>query len=106
MHTIAGTPYFISPEVLNGNYDKECDIWSFGVVLYLLLSGLYPFDASNRADLFSKISKGHFEFPDYIFGKISPECKDLIKKMICVDRKARITTHKVMEHPWFKKMLT
>jgi calcium-dependent protein kinase len=44
MHTIAGTPYFISPEVLNGDYGKECDIWSFGVVLYFLLSGKYPFD--------------------------------------------------------------
>jgi calcium-dependent protein kinase len=103
MHTIAGTPYFISPEVLKGNYDKECDIWSFGVVLYLLLSGVYPFDASNRGELFEKINKGHFEFPDKYFLKISSECKDLIKKMICVDRKARISAHKVMDHPWIKK---
>ena len=63
MHTIAGTPYFIAPEVLNGDYTKECDIWSFGVLLYLLLSGKYPFDASNRVDLFEKIKTGDFTFP-------------------------------------------
>ena len=55
MHTIAGTPYFISPEVLSGDYGKECDIWSCGVVLYVILSGKYPFDGSGRAEVFSKI---------------------------------------------------
>lgn len=44
MHTLAGTPYFISPEVLNEDYGKECDIWSCGVVLYMIISGMYPFD--------------------------------------------------------------
>jgi calcium-dependent protein kinase len=55
MHTIAGTPYFIAPEVLNGDYGSECDIWSFGIVFYLLLSGKYPFDGSGRTEVFSKI---------------------------------------------------
>lgn len=53
MHTVAGTPYFISPEVLSGNYGKECDVWSFGVVLYLMLSGKYPFDGTNRNEVFA-----------------------------------------------------
>lgn len=55
MHTIAGTPYFIAPEVLNGDYGKECDIWSLGVVLYMLISGRYPFEGSGRSELFLKI---------------------------------------------------
>ena len=55
MHTVAGTPYFIAPEVLSGDYGKECDIWSFGIVLYLVLSATYPFDGSSRAEVFSKI---------------------------------------------------
>jgi calcium-dependent protein kinase len=55
MHTIAGTPYFIAPEVLNGNYGKECDIWSLGVVLYMMLEGRPPFEGSNRAEVFGKI---------------------------------------------------
>ena len=62
MHTIAGTPYFIAPEVLNSRYGKECDVWSVGVVLYMLLSGRYPFEAAGRAELFSKIQEGKFHF--------------------------------------------
>jgi len=58
LHTVAGTPYFISPEVLNGNYGKECDLWSLGVVLYLMITGKYPFDGNSRAEVFSKIQKG------------------------------------------------
>lgn len=58
MNTLAGTPYFISPEVLKGRYGKECDMWSLGVLLFLLLSGDFPFDGPNRAEVFEKISKG------------------------------------------------
>ena len=60
LHTVAGTPYFISPEVLNGNYGKECDLWSLGVVLYLLITGKYPFDGNSRAEVFGKIQRGDF----------------------------------------------
>lgn len=55
MHTVAGTPYFIAPEVLTGDYGKECDIWSYGVVLFLVLSAQYPFDGNSRAEVFAKI---------------------------------------------------
>mmetsp|Transcript_10953 Transcript_10953/g.8128 ORF Transcript_10953/g.8128 Transcript_10953/m.8128 type:complete len:157 (+) Transcript_10953:555-1025(+) len=105
MHTIAGTPYFIAPEVLSGSYSKECDIWSFGVLLYLVLSGKYPFDANNRTELFDKIKRGDFTFPQQQFKNLSDECKDLIRQMICVDRKKRITCSKILEHPWMVKVL-
>ena len=78
MHSIAGTPYFISPEVLNGNYGQECDIWSFGVVLYLMISGMYPFDGHERSEVFDLIKVGEFSFPKSYFKNISEECKDLI----------------------------
>ena len=57
LHTIAGTPYYIAPEVLNGNYGKECDIWSLGILLFVLVTGTYPFDSQtkNRAEVFAKI---------------------------------------------------
>lgn len=62
LHTIAGTPYFIAPEVLNGKYGKECDFWSVGVLLFLLVTGTYPFDSvtKNRTEVFNKIKSGEF----------------------------------------------
>ncbi len=81
MHTIAGTPYFIAPEVLKRDYSKECDIWSLGVVLFMMMTGNYPFDVSsnNRTELFNKIQKGEFQFPDFVSTSLSIECKDLIR---------------------------
>lgn len=60
--TVAGTPYFIAPEVLNGKYGKECDFWSVGVLLFLLVTGTYPFDSvsKNRTEVFNKIKSGQF----------------------------------------------
>lgn len=58
MNTIAGTPYFIAPEVLVGEYGKECDIWSLGVVLFLLMTGAQPFEGNNKAEVFDKIKNG------------------------------------------------
>lgn len=64
MHTIAGTPYYIPPEVLKGTYGKECDLWSLGVVLYIILTGKFPFNGKNRAEVFHKISIGAFKIPE------------------------------------------
>jgi calcium-dependent protein kinase len=105
MHTIAGTPYFISPEVLNGNYGKECDIWSLGVILYLMITGCYPFDGDNRTVVFDKIQKGQFTFPRNVIEKSNPDQLDLIKQMIVVDRKKRISAKDALNHPWIKNML-
>lgn len=60
LHTIAGTPYFIAPEVLNGEYGHECDFWSVGILLFLLVTGTYAFDSKtkNRTEVFNKIKAG------------------------------------------------
>ena len=60
---IAGTPYYIAPEVLNGVYGKECDTWSTGVVLYQMMTGLMPFDGNSQEEVFGKIQAGDYKFP-------------------------------------------
>lgn len=105
MHTVAGTPYFIAPEVLNGDYDKSCDIWSLGVVLYVLITGKYPFDGGNRAEVFAKIKKGEFDFSEETKKKMSPECLDIVKKMIVIERSKRLNGEQLLQHAWFEKTI-
>lgn len=105
LHTVAGTPYFISPEVLNGSYGKECDLWSLGVVLYLLITGKYPFDGNSRAEVFGKIQRGDFTIPESVKLRVSGECIDLIKRLLTVDRARRITGDQALKHPWFIRCL-
>lgn len=80
---IAGTPYYIAPEVLSGVYGKECDIWSLGVCLYQMLTGLMPFDGNSQTEVFGKIRRGNFHIPK----QVSKEAADLLTKMIKVDPK-------------------
>lgn len=58
MQLVLGTAYYIAPEVLNGNYDERCDIWSIGVILYILLSGIPPFPGATDDEIMKKVRKG------------------------------------------------
>jgi len=71
MITKLGTPYYVSPEVLEGKYDKQCDMWAVGVITYILLSGIPPFNGKNEIEVFNKIRCCDFEFPSKYFDKIS-----------------------------------
>jgi len=88
---MAGTPFYIAPEILKGHYDKQCDMWSIGVLLYILVSGRLPFAASNRAELFDKIALAKVSFQPKQFEKVSEECKDLISKLLVADPAKRLT---------------
>ena len=87
MHTVAGTPLYLAPEVLTGNYGQECDCWSLGVVMYVILSGYLPFPGRNSAEIYEKVKSGQFTFDHEEFASVSDSAKDLISKLLTVDRK-------------------
>lgn len=74
-----GTSYYIAPEVLNKYYDERCDVWSIGVMLYILLSGKPPFDGDDDNEITEQVKLGKVSFSDEIWHEISAEGKDLLK---------------------------
>ena len=99
-----GSPYYIAPEVLNKNYNKKCDIWSAGVILYILLLGFPPFKGKNTSDLFSKIKAGIFTKEGKEWDSISPSARDLIVKMLEYNYNKRFSAQECLNHPWIVSM--
>ena len=84
--TTCGTPGYVAPEIIAQKpYGKECDFWSIGIVLYILLCGFPPFYDQDNFQLFEKIKTGKFEFPEESWGNISEQVKDLLRKILVVD---------------------
>lgn len=104
METKAGTPSYVSPEVLAGNYGIECDMWSAGCILYILLCGYTPFYGDDDYELCQNVLKGTFEMDGEEWDEISKEAKRLIKHLICKPEK-RLTAQEALDHKWFKKVL-
>ena len=96
-----GSVYYIAPEVLDRKYTEKCDIWSAGVLLYLLLSGSLPFNGSEESEIFAKIKSFKYDMDNKIWENISNEAKDLIKH-IFVPENERYSAKEVLAHPWFK----
>ena len=86
-----GTPYYIAPEVLKGSYDAKCDIWSCGVILYILLSGRPPFDGKNDDEILHSVAAARINLSSAIFKNTSELAKDLLRKILQVNPKKRIT---------------
>ena len=103
MKSKVGTSYYVSPEVLKGEYNEKCDIWSAGVILYILLSGEPPFNGSNNKNIYYKISTYKYNFPENKWNNISNEAKDLISKIL-VPEDQRISADDILNHEWFKKV--
>ncbi|KAJ1407903.1 Serine/threonine-protein kinase, active site [Sesbania bispinosa] len=99
---IVGSAYYVAPEVLRRRCGKEIDIWSAGVILYILLSGVPPFWAETEKGIFDAILEGHIDFESQPWPQISDSAKDLVRKMLIQDPKKRITSAQVLEHPWIK----
>lgn len=107
MSTTCGTPEYVAPEVLKQKgYGSECDIWSLGVVLYIMLCGYAPFHHDQVQRLFQMIMRGRIAFPDREWSGVSAEAKDLVQRMLQVDPAQRITARGVLEHSWIVRNVT
>lgn len=91
MKTKLGTPYYVSPEVLEGRYDHRCDIWGIGVLAYLMLSGTPPFNGKNEIEVFNKIRCCNYDFPDPLWSNISDDAKDFISGLLKTNPDNRFT---------------
>lgn len=95
-----GTPYYMAPEVIQGKYDSKCDVWSCGVVLYILLSGRPPFPGKSEYEIFAHIQAGLPSFAESTWKHVSKAAKSLLKDMLKPDPKDRPTAYEVLHHPW------
>jgi calcium-dependent protein kinase len=95
-----GSPYYIAPEVLKRNYNEKCDIWSCGVILYVLLVGYPPFSGSSTDDLLRKVSKGQYSLEGSYWKKISQSAKDLVIKMLEINPSKRLSAEESLKHEW------
>ncbi|CAH1731378.1 unnamed protein product [Aphis gossypii] len=101
MATACGTPGYVAPEVLAQKpYGKAVDVWSIGVISYILLCGYPPFYDENDANLFAQILKGEFEFDSPYWDDISDSAKNFIRQLMCVDADKRYTCREALAHPW------
>lgn len=108
---LCGTPDYVAPEVLtwydeeagNGTpYGASSDMWSMGVLLYVILSGCSPFNADEEEELLKLVAAGKYEFHDPDWTHISEDAKDLIRKMLVVDPTVRLDMRQTLEHKWIK----
>lgn len=107
LHTFRGTPYYVAPEVILGDYTEHCDMWSFGVIMFVMLFGYPPFHAETDDDIFKKIKQGFEAKTKAGFGAWFPQdipcsdpAKDLMKNLMLLDKQKRYSASEAMVHPW------
>ncbi|KAL3925729.1 MAG: hypothetical protein SGILL_000208 [Bacillariaceae sp.] len=101
--TQCGTPGYVAPEILEGTpYDQRADMWSVGVILYILLGGYPPFIESTQRDLFRKIRRGEYEFHEEYWGTVSSEAKELISALLTVKASKRLDAQSALENSWIR----
>jgi calcium-dependent protein kinase len=103
---LIGSCFYIAPEVIKKNYNEKCDLWSSGVILYILLCGQPPFSGQTDQETFEKITNSALSFRHKVFDKVSKEGIDLIKMLLDKNPKTRPAAEDVLNHPWFKKHKT
>jgi calcium/calmodulin-dependent protein kinase I len=104
LRSLCGSPNYLAPEIiLNKPYGQAVDMWSLGVVTYILLAGYMPFEHENREELFKRIVECKYSFPDREWSGISADAKDFIQKLLVVDPAKRLSAVQALSHPWITK---
>ena len=98
---LVGSSYYIAPEVLRGNYDEACDLWSIGVIMYIMLVGTPPFNGEEDDDILNAVKIGHYDTTLPQYQRLSPSAKDLMSKLLKYQPNERITAEEALKHPWF-----
>ena len=100
-----GSPFYIAPEVLSGGYNEAADVWSAGVILYILLSGVPPFWGKTKSKIFDAVRAADLRFSGEPWDRITSHAKDLIRGMLCVDPSQRLSADDVLGMLWNDNML-
>ena len=100
---LVGSSYYIAPEVLKKNYNEKCDIWSLGVIMYILLSARPPFGGRDDEAIMQRVAIGKYDLESPPFDELSNSALDLIRKLLNIDPNERITAEQALNHPWFKE---
>ncbi|CAK8997022.1 unnamed protein product [Durusdinium trenchii] len=100
--TKAGTPYYVAPQVLQGKYDQAADLWSCGVIMYVLLCGYPPFFGESDAEVLSKVKTGSYSFNPADWKNVSEDAKSLIRQLLKMNPKERYSAEAALNHEWIK----
>jgi len=97
MSGVVGTSYYMASEVVMGReYDEKVDLWSCGVILYIILGGIPPFYGDSAVEIFESVVRANLRFPSRIFRTVSPTAKDLLRRIICRDPSRRISAEQAL----------
>ncbi|KAJ6340722.1 hypothetical protein OIU77_008474 [Salix suchowensis] len=102
LNDIVGSAYYVAPEVLRRSYNLEADMWSIGVILYILLCGSRPFWARTESGIFRSVLRSDPNFDDSPWPNVSPEAKDFVQRLLNKDHRKRMTAAQALSHPWLR----